>query len=345
MAKKELILILFVIAVLSTLVIITALTMTLFAKKPETKETGKSAPQITEIKEFFCKGLTGFSFRYPVFKGWEVKGIQKKENFAAAYGGPGCTIWLEHPEGLGLEVPPYIAVVKEDTSSKFIELPSDAKTNPNGVQYAFVYEPSWHVSGAVPEADERDYIAFYGSDFIVKVWAYSVVEEAGFYMDDFVKEVVKSFKLLEKVNMQTFSEIISELEKSEPLTMEELEKILGSAAIPEKPVTPNPYFDFYYGPIKIGKPADIFESFEFRAKKDSQDSLLILNIKNAVAIPQSDIIKLYPDAQPLVGEPADPNNGLFLNKQWGKLSFSINKISENVVSVQLDTIDTTAQTK
>ena len=79
MVKKELILILFIVVFLSTAVIITALTMTLFAKKPETKETGKSAPQITEIKEFSCEGITGFSFRYPVFKGWEVKGIQKKE--------------------------------------------------------------------------------------------------------------------------------------------------------------------------------------------------------------------------------------------------------------------------
>ncbi len=198
MTPKILVPALFIIVTLSTLLIIVALIMALFFNKEEKSKVQSPEHKITEIREFSCEGMTGFSFKYPVFKGWEVKSVQKtSEN--------GCTIWLNHPNGIEFEVPPQINIAKiidlnpeiDTLSGKPYHNPAyvsvtPVKKNPQGVDYNFVYDPSLYVEGHEPEPGEWDYIHFYGDKFGVRIWVFSISEEAGFSVDDFAKEIVKS---------------------------------------------------------------------------------------------------------------------------------------------------------
>lgn len=47
-------------------------------------------PKILETRDFSCPGMTGFTFKYPVFEGWEVKETKPSSNE--------CVIELNSPD-------------------------------------------------------------------------------------------------------------------------------------------------------------------------------------------------------------------------------------------------------
>src|SRR3989344_6255465 len=67
-----------------------------------------SSYKILETRDFSCPGMTGFTFKYPVFEGLEVKEI--RPNNIHLNEPDKCNIYLNWPGYIKFEVPPAIYV-------------------------------------------------------------------------------------------------------------------------------------------------------------------------------------------------------------------------------------------
>ena len=74
------------------------------------QKQGQTQAQIVETRDFSCPGMSGFTFKYPVFKGWEVISIQNTNQPDE------CSILLSdsvlRAHGIMTEVAPQIMVKK-----------------------------------------------------------------------------------------------------------------------------------------------------------------------------------------------------------------------------------------
>lgn len=170
------------------IIIILAAGIFMFAKKDKVNY------KIVETKDFSCEGMTGFSFSYPVFKGWEVKGTQNEKYRNPDYKGEMCHIWFNWPENIKFEVPPQL-VIEKRTDFHLVET-EKLERNPNGVPYNFVFDPSNYVSGYKQKTGQWDYLQFYGPDFGVKFWPLVSGDGYGFSSDVFIEGIIKSFKFI-----------------------------------------------------------------------------------------------------------------------------------------------------
>lgn len=187
--------IILIILIIILAAVVSAGAVTMFIKK------NKANYEIVGIKDFSCEGITGFSFRYPVFKNWEIKGTQLDKYVFPNYKGKGeiCSIWFNWPDDIEFEVPPRTIIEKRiDLSLNQISEANkkNLKTNPNGVSYDFVFDPENYVEGYKPKPGQWDYLQFYGPDFGVKIWPFRGTPEDkyGFSLDVFIEEIIKSFK-------------------------------------------------------------------------------------------------------------------------------------------------------
>src|SRR3989344_8488631 len=91
-----------------------------FNKKPEYKIIG--------IRDFFCPGMEGFTFKYPEFEGWEVDGM-------TIFRPHECSISLSMEtlkvKGVDLEVSSQILVTKMSASV----VPKLTLSNTNSIKY------------------------------------------------------------------------------------------------------------------------------------------------------------------------------------------------------------------
>jgi len=132
--------------------------------------------------EFSCPDKGAFSFKYPVFRGWEVKAVEKKSADAHI-------IWINWPDSIDFEVPPQIRVNRMDCP---VVLSDSFKKNPQGTLYDYVHDLSLYVKDYVPKKGSWDYLEFYSNEFLVRISRFSC-EEFGFDGDAFYKEIVNSF--------------------------------------------------------------------------------------------------------------------------------------------------------
>jgi hypothetical protein len=128
--------------------------------------------KITETKTF--SEIPGFSFDYPVFKGWKVSEIKK-------YSEDEYRIFLNNPSQVKFEIAPQI-IIKKQNAQASIELESAVmQKNKNNIYYSY-YE----------DAKNGNHIIFYG-DFI-KVSIYPFMHEGdGYSSKEFIKEVIETF--------------------------------------------------------------------------------------------------------------------------------------------------------
>ena len=127
--------------------------MSLFSKSPNY--------EIVETRSFSCPGLEGFTFEYPVFKGWEVKEM-KNTNINE------CSISLENGKNAQIKVSkdqPHVAI----------------QENPHGIRYEKITEDKYFFNLA---------------SFSVNIELISVNENYGFSKNEFWKQVVESFRVM-----------------------------------------------------------------------------------------------------------------------------------------------------
>ena len=142
------------------------------------------SPKILEIRDFSCPGMTGFTFKYPVFEGWEVKDVTKPSSDQDR-----CLVWLKWPNGsISPTVAPTIQVTKTASPKEIGGLipgfpgPASPK-NPQGITYDV-----WTETGAYH---------FFTANFEVKIELSGVSNALGegFQEDLFFKTVIESFQV------------------------------------------------------------------------------------------------------------------------------------------------------
>jgi hypothetical protein len=121
--------------------------------------------------------MKGFTFKYPVFKGWEVDPVADYNQQADS-----CTIFLNYPEGINFEIAPQIQVSKktyQEISGK--RPPTNPeninKLNPNNIEYG----------------EGKTGYDFVVGNSIIYVSVLRVSEEFGFSREQFFKTVIESF--------------------------------------------------------------------------------------------------------------------------------------------------------
>ena len=147
---------------------------------------GSKECKVLKLEEFSCPGKGGFSFRYPLFEGWGLKAVEKKDEDS-------YVIWLEWPEDIEFEVPPGFFITRIGGD---VILSDSFKKNPQGVMYDFTHDLSHYVDDYVPKKGVWDYLEFYANKFFIRISRFSC-EEHGFDGDAFYKEVIGSFRFVD----------------------------------------------------------------------------------------------------------------------------------------------------
>ena len=122
-----------------------------------------SSYKILETRDFSCPGMTGFTFKYPVFDGWEVKKIERELEIDE------CHIYLNQPKNVQLEISPQIIVS--------IELIPGIPDNDKAKIYS--------------DTSRR---SFNAKTFFVNIDISSIPDDFGFSPETFWKTVIESFR-------------------------------------------------------------------------------------------------------------------------------------------------------
>lgn len=135
-------------------------------------------PKIVEIKTF--SEIPGFSFEYPVFKGWEVNEIKK--NSENEY-----VMFLNYPDSTDFYVAPQIKIKKIEYYQRkpgMVDEPIsfEVKKNPQGISYGKPNDGS---------------LEFYADNFRIRIEPFAY-EGNGYSNKIFIQKIIDSFKF-EKV--------------------------------------------------------------------------------------------------------------------------------------------------
>jgi hypothetical protein len=130
--------------------------------------------KVLEYRDFSCPGMTGFTFKYPVFEGWEVKSIDMVKSVPGpvsvciiSFNNDKLTISVSKTSKLGL-----------NTLKDHSDIPTlKSIKNSNGVLYN--------------QLDNPASVQFYTADFGVNIEQ----NPNYFYRDIFFKTVIESFRL------------------------------------------------------------------------------------------------------------------------------------------------------
>ncbi len=156
--------------------------------------------EIVETSDFSCPGMTGFIFKYPVFKGLEVKKIEMSDKSA-------CQVFLNEPvinanEDLSLGIiipPPHTPAPRFQVTKNIADgLPSVDAKNTQGVFYKLVRSTGDPL---------HEYILFLGKDFVININLFGIDEKFSFSKDIFWKSVIESFNF---TNQSLFEGILEE---------------------------------------------------------------------------------------------------------------------------------------
>lgn len=121
----------------------------------------------------------GFSFQYPEFKDWNVKGEKKIDN-------NNYIIYLEYPDNVDFEIAPQIRITTvPEWGTKTLKSKSGyitQKTNTSGVLY-----------DRIQVQHDPEMLAFFAEDFGVTITPISTPENYGFSKDIFFERIIKTF--------------------------------------------------------------------------------------------------------------------------------------------------------
>lgn len=151
-----------IIFIILLVLILALITIVLFSKKPKIIET----KTFSEIK--------GFTFDYPIFKGWEVSLIKKinENEYQIFFKCPFETV-----------VTPWMSV-KKNFDPRMYNIPSLPYTiNPNKIRYYLI------------ESSEGSHIIFFRNtqDFVIEIYPF-IHEGDGYSEKAFIKKIIETFK-------------------------------------------------------------------------------------------------------------------------------------------------------
>ncbi|MEO8637340.1 MAG: hypothetical protein ABI430_00365 [Candidatus Taylorbacteria bacterium] len=149
--------------------------------------------KVIETRDSSCSNMTGFTFRYPIFFGWEVMSVEDHQTKNKR--GYECVITLNSPnKELISGTRPTIVVSKYPYSENDFEIPSYALSNPNPNKIPYTYMKE-ETSGADIAPNHFAYAVFFGENnkFFVDVDGLS--EKTGFPVDEFFTTVIATFKI------------------------------------------------------------------------------------------------------------------------------------------------------
>ncbi|MBI5220271.1 MAG: hypothetical protein HY978_00335 [Candidatus Liptonbacteria bacterium] len=143
---------------------------------------GAKSIEVAGMKDFRCQGISGFSFRYPVFKNWKAGEFEKNGQYS-------CKMFFDNPPGISYEVARQVGVnimPRTGGGSGGVNKNSLAGTekNKNGVNYQRL-ENSFSEFPSVYE--------FYDGDYDVQVGIIAGAEKDGFSERIFWQAVIDSF--------------------------------------------------------------------------------------------------------------------------------------------------------
>ncbi|MEO8637480.1 MAG: hypothetical protein ABI430_01095 [Candidatus Taylorbacteria bacterium] len=159
-------------------------------------ETDQELLSVTEMRDFSCQGIDGFTFRYPVFSGWDFNRVM--EDTTVKTNGQECLIFLNdrHSQEVSAMFKADISVSKFPYGKNDFEIPVEAISHPNPNNI-----PTWYMkennSNGDYSPDHFAYVVFYGKDYKYYV-NLNISAESGFPVEQFLKTVIESFKILEK---------------------------------------------------------------------------------------------------------------------------------------------------
>ena len=156
-------------------------------KRATDKESSMSANyKIVEIRDFACPGMTGFTFQYPVFEGWEIRGTRTLTNNE-------CVIDLDFPVDFQIDlskkrnalVEPAPQIIVKKISSQPLARKFDH--NPQGIPYLPVENARRQSTG----------VEFYMNGSGISIELLAINESFGFLQDTFWQTVIESFRVTE----------------------------------------------------------------------------------------------------------------------------------------------------
>ena|GEM_PF-3579542 len=142
--------------------------------------------KIIETRDFSCPGMIGFTFKYPVFEGLEVKEIEMVDENT-------CIIFLNEPIinsdkvlPPNVIIPPTPAPWIQVTKMIIDIVPNMDKKNPQGVLYKLI------------QADnlQKKYVEFLIKDFVLCIELIGINEKFNFSKEIFWEIVISSFKVI-----------------------------------------------------------------------------------------------------------------------------------------------------
>ncbi len=175
-----------------TILILVLIFMTIFSflNKPSNQNY-----KTVEIRDFSCPGMSGFTFNYPVFKGWK---IEPYEAFAKEVNL--CDLKITTLNGT------VVIMIIQKTGKNYpgmtrTQIGSKIK-NSNGVEYS---EIKIATQALVP--NQKAAYEFYGSDFSMIIGILHTIE----FPNEFFRTVIDSFKFTncspESIGAKTFSDL------------------------------------------------------------------------------------------------------------------------------------------
>ena len=182
--------------ILLSILVVAGAVYFIFNYKTNKMSTNNQTSQILETRDFSCPGMTGFTFKYPVFKGWEVK--------ETSLDGNECRITLYNKEYISSpsmeQHTGFIRIFANEANlsgEKFVtrDIPGvlvapnpspskNAKTNRFGVKYDLY------------DDEVVFYISLPNGDFAIDIQPPMNAEKSGFSYDQFFQTVIESFKLI-----------------------------------------------------------------------------------------------------------------------------------------------------
>lgn len=165
--------------------------------------------KVVETRDFSCKGMDGFTFKYPVFEDWEYYSNEKLNEYAD--GSVNCDIRINisgyKPTSVeGVDgVPPWSGVkVKKIAKpgypapgSPVLEYPPKfAVKNINDVFYSYSEE---ELSGGDATPSHYGYVDFYTPGYAISISLDILSKKNGFPVDYFFQTVIESFDITRKI--------------------------------------------------------------------------------------------------------------------------------------------------
>jgi hypothetical protein len=134
--------------------------------------------EVVETRDFSCKAMEGFTFKYPVFKGWKVLGPKFEEKTQS------CIFTLYSDKTEIFILPTF--TVKKSTRADFVNIGADAPQTKDGVRYSL--------------ASDQTSIDFASTSVISISFSRNVEKDlsniAGYWSNSqFFQTVIESFKL------------------------------------------------------------------------------------------------------------------------------------------------------